>query len=461
MECYAGSPNLKTYSKEVCECLMKTDFALLEKIADEIIATKQRGATIFTAGNGGSASTASHMINDLTKGCRIDGREGFKTVCLNDSNALVTCLANDFCYEDIYKILLRGLAKRGDLLIVFSGSGNSQNIVRACQTAKEMGLIVIGFGGRDGGEMKKYCNYCLIAPTQSMQQLEDLHLIYNHALVCHLSERLKTTWDIEKIHYPQNPSPKYAIFDFDGTVSLLREGWQNIMYSYFTQEVLSCPNAPSEEDSRAEVMEFVDKLTGKQTIFQCIQLCETIKKYGGTPKEPLSYKTEYLRRLNEEIKQRYKNLEAGADPAQYRVKGVLETVKALRERGIDCYLTSGTDEVDVLREAKLLGVDECFTSIHGATDDKATQCSKEEVLKALINEKGFKGEDLIGFGDGYVEIELTKKVGGYAVAVATNEADSDTSVNAWKRNRLISAGADCVIADFSQPQRLVDYLIWR
>lgn len=461
MTCYAGSPDLKTYSEEVCESLMKTDFALLEDIANVILKTKETNSTVFTCGNGGSASTASHMINDLTKGCRIQGREGFKTICLNDSNALVTCLANDFCYDDIYKILLSSLAKQGDVLIVFSGSGNSANIVNACIQAKKMGLTVIGFGGRDGGKMKQYCDYCLIAPTESMQQLEDLHLIYNHAMVVNLCEKLKTTWDIEKINYPVGLTPKYAIFDFDGTVSLLREGWQSIMYNYFTEEVLSCPNAPDEALAKQEVMDFVDTLTGKQTIFQCMQLAEVVKKYGGVPKEALEYKTEYLNRLSERIKDRHEGLENGQDPTSYLVCGIRELISTLRDNGVDCYLTSGTDEDDVLYETKLLGVDKLFTSIHGATDEMSTVCSKEEVLKSLIKEKNLCGCELVCFGDGYVEIELAKKVGGYAVGVATNESMKDSSIDEWKRNRLISAGADIIIPDFANPQRLVDFIFGR
>lgn len=461
MICYPGSPDLKTYSQEVCECLMKTDFELLEKIADAILDTKRTDSTIFTCGNGGSASTASHMINDLTKGCRCGEREGFRTVCLNDSNALVTCLANDFCYEDIYKILLRGLAKKGDLLIVFSGSGNSPNIVNACIQAKAMGLKVIGFGGRDGGKMKQYCDYCLIAPTESMQQLEDLHLIYNHALVVNLSEKLKRTWDIEKINYPSNLTPKYAIFDFDGTVSLLREGWQEIMYTYFTEEVLLCPDSPCEEEARNEVMDFVDKLTGKQTIFQCMHLAEVVEKYHGTPKDALEYKTEYLRRLSEKIQNRHTALENGEAPTPYLVPGIKEFINALKAEGVECYLTSGTDEVDVLREARLLGVDELFTSIHGATDEMSTVCSKEEVLKALIKQKNLQGDELVCFGDGYVEIELAKQVCGYAVGVATNEYAKDSSVDEWKRNRLISAGADIIVPDFSNAERFINFLFGR
>ena len=98
------------------------------------------------------------------EGCRVDGREGFRACCLNDPNAVVTCLSNDFSYEDVFAIQLRTLARRGDLLIVFSGSGNSPNILRACETAREMGMTVIGFGGRDGGKMKALCHICCWPP---------------------------------------------------------------------------------------------------------------------------------------------------------------------------------------------------------------------------------------------------------------------------------------------------------
>lgn len=205
--CKNASSDSKTYAEEVCTALMKTDFALLERIADVICRTKETGSTIFTAGNGGSAASASHVINDLTKGCRLEGREGFRTVCLNDSSVLVTCLANDFCYEDVYSILLKTLAKPGDVLIVYSGSGNSPNIVSVCRLAREMGVTVVGFGGRDGGKMKPLCDYCLLAPTDSMEQLEDLHVVYFHSLVCTLKEKLRTTWDMEIVRFPQ---PKHS-----------------------------------------------------------------------------------------------------------------------------------------------------------------------------------------------------------------------------------------------------------
>ncbi len=104
-------------------------------------------------------------------------------VCLSDSNALVTCLANDFCYADIHAILLQTYAQAGDIVIAFSGSGNSPNILNGLTAARAMGLTTIGFGGRDGGQMKALCDLVLIAPTDSMDA-GDLHLIYFHNLVC-------------------------------------------------------------------------------------------------------------------------------------------------------------------------------------------------------------------------------------------------------------------------------------
>ena len=459
--CYNGSPLPREYAREVSEALLVTDFDTLDAIANEILLVKKLDRFIFTAGNGGSAATASHIINDLMKGCRIGGREGFRALCLNDSNAVLTCLANDFCYEDAYGIMLRTLARRGDLLIVFSGSGNSPNILNACKIARELGMTIIGFGGRDGGKMKVLCNLCLIAPTYCMEQIEDLHMFYVHSLISMLRERLKNVWDIEVVHYPSGEVPELAIFDFDGTVSLLREGWQPIMYGYFKEELLKCPEAPETAEAERIVRDFVDMLTGKQTIFQCLQLCSEISKYRGDPRDPLEYKREYLRRLIEHIQSRRDELRAGGDPTPYLVPGVRGTLKALKEIGVKCYLTSGTDEADVLEEARLLGILDMFESIHGATDANSTVCSKELVIRELIENNLQKGSRLLAFGDGYVEIELAKQFGGYAVAVATNEASRDTSIDEWKRERLLKAGADCIIPDFTNTNRLMKFICGR
>ena len=175
---------LTTYAADTGTRLMKTDFARLAEIGELLLKTKSEGRTVFLMGNGGSAATASHVTNDLVKGCRAGDTPGFRAFCLSDSNALVTCLANDFSYEEIYTILLRTYAKKGDVVMAFSGSGNSPNILHALATAREMGMTTVGFGGRDGGKMKALCDLLLIAPTDSMEMLEDMHLVYFHDLVC-------------------------------------------------------------------------------------------------------------------------------------------------------------------------------------------------------------------------------------------------------------------------------------
>ena len=109
----------KDYLIDTAEVIKKSDMKALSDIANKLIETKQKGGTVFTAGNGGSSATASHMVNDLTKGCRVHGREGFKAICLSDSSTLVTCLANDFSYGDAYMIELKTLGKKGDCWKIF------------------------------------------------------------------------------------------------------------------------------------------------------------------------------------------------------------------------------------------------------------------------------------------------------------------------------------------------------
>ena len=453
-QCY-----LSNYAKDLSENLLKSNFSALAEIAHILLKTKQTGASVFTAGNGGSGATASHMANDLVKGLRVYGRTGLRAVCLCDPTAIVTCLANDYSYNDIFSIQLATHAKPGDILILFSGSGNSPNIVNAAKYARENGIYIIGFGGRDGGLMKQYCDICVLAPTYSMEMLEDMHLIYEHSIVSYMRDELKDIWDIEIIRRRKpNFSFKSVLFDFDGTISLIREGWQNIMIPYFTEVIMETKNAGKYEDEKQIVTDFVEKLTGKQTIFQCMQLKDEVIKRGGNPLDAIDYKNEYLRRLMEKIHNRREDLRAKAvDPSVYLVKGSLDFLEALNKKGVDLYLASGTDEPQVLEEARLLGIDKYFGgNIFGAIDAQ-TDCSKEMVIKDILNKKQIKSEELLSFGDGYVEVELVKNAGGYSVAVATDEK-RQKGIDEWKRERLLSAGADAVIPDFTNTNALMEFL---
>ena len=249
-----------------------------------------------------------------------------------------------------------------------------------------------------------------------------------------------------------------ALFDFDGTISLIREGWQQIMTPYFCECIASLGTGESPAAVEAEVREFIDRLTGKQTIFQCMALDEAIVRRGGPRREPLVYKTEYLRRLAVHIADRKKGLADGTVKKEaLTVKGARELLIKLRQAGVKCFLASGTDETDVKAEAALLGVDGFFDGgIRGATE-ALTDCSKEAVIKNMLETEGILPQELVTFGDGCVEIELTASAGGYAVGVATNEKTGE-GVDEWKRRRLLAAGASMILPNFERPDDVLKAL---
>lgn len=248
---------------------------------------------------------------------------------------------------------------------------------------------------------------------------------------------------------------RYALFDFDGTISLIRQGWQDIMIPYFMEVMKETGTNESDQEIHDCVQEFVDRLTGKQTIYQCMALDEEVVKRGGPKRDPGEYKKEYLRRLDQRICDRKKALENGADPENFIVPGALKFIDLLQQKGIRCYLASGTDEDAVKYEAALLGLDKVFgENIRGALDAETT-CAKELVIRQLMDEQNILPKELVSFGDGYVEIELVANLGGLAIGAATNE-ETRQGVNQWKRQRLVSAGANVIIPDFRNAEEIID-----
>ena len=253
----------------------------------------------------------------------------------------------------------------------------------------------------------------------------------------------------------------HVVFDFDGTISLIRDGWQNVMVPMMV-DFLQTETDTTETRAALEslVVEFVDRLTGKQTIYQMMQLGEEITKRGGTPQEPLAYKDAYNRRLLPVVEERIAGLAAGTLSAEpLRVPMSLEFLRSLREMGITCYLASGTDVEFVRNEAALLGVADFFNGgIFGALREYQ-KFSKAMVIQKILTDFGLQGSELLIVGDGYVEIENAKSVGAIAVGVASIE-DNVYNMNADKRERLIRAGADIIIPDFRDGQRLLEYLFF-
>jgi phosphoglycolate phosphatase len=265
-----------------------------------------------------------------------------------------------------------------------------------------------------------------------------------------------------ELRQPLAPRPaiSHVVFDFDGTLSLIRQGWPEVMIPMFVEML---PRLPGESDEAARqlVTDDIMRLNGKQTIYQMIQLAERIQERGGQPREPLWYKHEYLSRLDERIRTRLDALRSGAaKPDDYLVHGSRALLESLRQRGFTLYLASGTDEPFVLEESKLLDLTRYFgRHIYGAKDDYKT-FSKKMVIERILRENKIPGDRLLSFGDGYVEIENTKEVGGFAVAVASDEAHNGSGrVDEWKRQRLLGVGADVVIPDYRDADTLLDIIL--
>ncbi len=251
---------------------------------------------------------------------------------------------------------------------------------------------------------------------------------------------------------------QHALFDFDGTISLIREGWQKIMIPMMVEILMEPPEHESEKELMPLVTEFVTRLTGKQTIYQMIQLCEEVEKRGQSPLTPLQYKKIYLDRLQSHITDRIEDLKRGVlTPEEMTVPGSLRILDVFRSRNITCYLASGTDEKNVLEEADLLGLSNRFENIYGALDDYQNY-SKKMVIDRIIRENRLHGPEFVVLGDGYVEIEDGKSAGGIAVGVASNEAERK-GIDSWKRDRLIRAGTDLIIPDFQEYDKLFAYLM--
>jgi phosphoglycolate phosphatase-like HAD superfamily hydrolase len=251
------------------------------------------------------------------------------------------------------------------------------------------------------------------------------------------------------VNFAPRPGITHVLFDFDGTLSLIRQGWPEVMVPMFVEML---PPRAGETETELSKLAFDDimRLNGKQTIYQMIQLAERIRERGGHPREPLWYKNEYLRRLGIRIRSRIAGLRAGSiSPDDLLVWRARQLLEDLRGRGLQLYLASGTDEIFVKEEAELLDVTRYFgPHIYGAQDDYKT-FSKKMVIDRILRENQIEGARLLAFGDGYVEIENTKQAGGLAVAVASDEAHNGSGqMDEWKRRRLLGVGADVAIPDY-------------
>ena len=162
--------------------LLNTAFCVLDDCL-------QNGKKVYVFGNGGSGSTASHMTNDFNNAIFNDTDKTFDFCCLNDNIPTMLAIANDLDYSDIFVYQLSGKLKKDDVVIAISGSGNSKNIIKAVEYAKECGATVIGFTGYDGGKLKEIANYNVGSNINNMEITEDIHLIVEHMLITTFFEK--------------------------------------------------------------------------------------------------------------------------------------------------------------------------------------------------------------------------------------------------------------------------------
>jgi phosphoglycolate phosphatase len=258
---------------------------------------------------------------------------------------------------------------------------------------------------------------------------------------------------------PDLPRGRYkaVLFDFDGTLSLLREGWPQVMVPMMVEALVAIGTGESEADLSVLVEEFVMALNGRPAIFQMARLVEEVRARGGTPDLPADYLRQYDRRLLGVVDERVREIAERHAPAErWTVPGSYRILDALRRRALKLYLASGTQLRFVRPEADLLELTPFFgPEIHAPEGDDAA-FSKRGVIERILSTNNLRGEELLGFGDGVVETQEVRRVGGTAIAVASDLGPG--GVNAWKRNRLVPAGADIVIPDYREHDRLLAWL---
>ena len=305
-------------------------------------------------------------------------------------------------------------------------------------------------------------------PEEILEVGKSPDYVYQPELAC---DRRKAQYlaDTEiELCYQQIPFGriKHAVFDHDGTISTLRQGWEQIMAPVMIKAILGERYKTADETLyhkvRHRVLDYIDKSTGIQTILQMEAFVEMVKEFGIVEPEKIldkfGYKEIYNDALMELVKERIEKFKRGElDINDYTIKGALTFLKQLRKRGVKLYLASGTDREDVVAEAEAFGYAELFENrIYGSVGD-ITKYSKRMVIEKIMTGNNLHGPELAVFGDGPVEIRESRKRDGLAIGIASDEIRRH-GLNVEKRTRLIKAGAHIIAPDFSQSDKLIKLL---
>lgn len=369
----------------------------------------------------------------------------------------------------------KGISEIGGLMIIARtdtvGAGDSYLAGAAAalaagyplETAGELGTFTAGV------TVQKLFQTGTASPDEILKTGTDPDFVYSPEIAENIrhAQYLENS-EIEIVKkWPAGVRIRYAIFDNDGTLSTLREGWEHIMAPMMIKAILGDKYKEADEalysKVKTTVAELIDKTTGIQTLKQMQLLVRLVEEFGFVPDDQLldeyGYKEIYNNDLMEMVRKREKKLlEKEISVDDLTIKNAIPFLKILYDNGIRLYLTSGTDEADVKHEAAVLGYDSFFGErIFGATGDVNREAKKIVLDKILDSIGDSEAPTIVTFGDGPVEIRETSKHGGLTVGVASNELRR-YGLNETKRTRLIKAGADLVIPDFSQPDLLLRLL---
>jgi len=336
--------------------------------------------------------------------------------------------------------------------------GSGQDAVAAAHLANVAAMVTV----------RKLQTTGTASPAEIREAEKDLNYVFEAELAesPRHAKKLPGT-DIEIIgDLPHDLAIKHCIFDHDGTLSVLREGWEQIMEPVMMRAILGSHFDAADEATfnRVQAMsrEFIDRTTGIQTLVQMQGLVKLVQQCGFVPESEIldnhGYKAVYNKALLEMIKTRTEKLANGElDSIDFQVKNAGLLLQSLYDRGIKLYLASGTDEADVIAEAEAMGYAHLFEGrIFGAVGDVNVE-AKKVVLERIIRDNDLSGHEFATFGDGPVEMRETQKRGGLCIGVASDEVRG-FGWNMAKRKRLIRAGAQILIPDFSQLGALLNVL---
>jgi rfaE bifunctional protein kinase chain/domain len=331
------------------------------------------------------------------------------------------------------------------------------------ETAAELGTFVAGV------TVRKLFQTGTATPEEILQTGGDPDYTYNPEI----AEDIRTARYFEKseieiiLKCPVNTEIRYAVFDNDGTVSTLREGWEQIMGPVMIKSILGEIYHKVDETVfnrvKTRVEEVIDKTTGIQTLMQMKILLDLIREFGFVNENKMldefGYKEIFNRELLAMVGEREAKLKDGElNVDDLTIKNAIPFIKQLQNKGIKLYLTSGTDEEDVRHEASILGYDKYFEGgIHGAVGDINKEAKKIVLDRILDTIGSSEASRIVTFGDGPVEIRETHKRGGITVGVASDELRRH-GLNQVKRTRLIKAGAGMIVPDFSQAGKILEML---